>query len=273
MYKFKIKSPLRYPGGKSKALNKILPYFESLEFNEFREPFVGGGSVFIALKQIKPDAKYWINDLNYDLFCFWNQVKKNVDELVKEVSFIKDTHKNGRRLYKELTLPESSTRYRSEFDRAVRFYILNRITYSGASDSGGFSLEAFEKRFTMSKIMKLKPLSSLLQGVEITNESYETLLANGGNKVVIFMDPPYWKTMKEGLYGKNGHLHKSFDHKKFADDVKICQHEWLITYDDSDIIHNLFNFATITPWKLRYGMTNVNGKKTTRGGELFITNL
>jgi DNA adenine methylase len=45
-----IKSPLRYPGGKSKAIDQIAEYIPD-SFSEYREPFVGGGSVFIYLKQ------------------------------------------------------------------------------------------------------------------------------------------------------------------------------------------------------------------------------
>ena len=45
--KLKVKSPLRFPGGKSRALKQILPIIP--EFKEYREPMVGGGSVFFAL--------------------------------------------------------------------------------------------------------------------------------------------------------------------------------------------------------------------------------
>ena len=58
-----IKSPLRYPGGKSKAIDQIAEYIPD-SFSEYREPFVGGGSVFIYLKQKFPHFKFWINDLN-----------------------------------------------------------------------------------------------------------------------------------------------------------------------------------------------------------------
>ena len=41
-----LKTPLRYPGGKSRAAQKIEAYFPDLgEYDEFREPFIGGGSV------------------------------------------------------------------------------------------------------------------------------------------------------------------------------------------------------------------------------------
>jgi len=271
----KIKSPLRYPGGKSKALNKILPHLTSIDFDEYREPFVGGGSVFIALKQLRPNAKYWINDLNSDLICFWNQIKKNVDEFVAEVTRIKNTHQDGKLLFNEMmSLPYLNQEFcKDEFYKAVRFYVLNRITYSGTVDSGGYSSEAFKKRFTISNISKLKNLSLLLKDVKITNDSYESVLAKEGKNVLLFMDPPYWKTRKEGLYGKKGALHKSFDHEKFSERVRECKHKWLITYDDSELIHNLFGFARIESWEMHYGMTNVNGKKTVKGKELFLTNI
>jgi len=51
-----IKSPLRYPGGKSKAIKQISKLIPS--FDEFREPFIGGGSVFIYLKQRYPDKQH-----------------------------------------------------------------------------------------------------------------------------------------------------------------------------------------------------------------------
>ena len=45
-------SPLRYPGGKTRAIKQILPFIPT--FKEYREPFAGGASVFFALKQRLP---------------------------------------------------------------------------------------------------------------------------------------------------------------------------------------------------------------------------
>ena len=63
-----IKSPLRYPGGKSRAL-KYLTTKTPQSFKEFREPFLGGGSMFIEMKQKHPEAKFWINDKYYVEKC------------------------------------------------------------------------------------------------------------------------------------------------------------------------------------------------------------
>ena len=76
------KSPLRYPGGKSRALKQILPLIP-MNMSEFREPFVGGGSVFFAIRSLFQDRikSYWINDLNYDLYCFWKRVRDDAPDL------------------------------------------------------------------------------------------------------------------------------------------------------------------------------------------------
>jgi DNA adenine methylase len=260
-----ITTPLRYPGGKARALRKILPLIPE-GFSEYREPFLGGGSVFIAFKQQNPNALYRINDLNRDVYCFWSVLKENPDELIEAIAKIKKSCKDGENLHSKLARSETS----GVFGRALRFYILNRITYSGTVDSGGYSAEAFIKRFTLSKIEALKPLAKLLGDVEITNESYDSLLFLEGKNVFIFLDPPYWKQRKSPLYGKKGDLNRFFDHKQFAEDVKKCKHMWLITCDDSDTIRNLFSFAHIYPWEIKYN--GMHKKKAIEGKELFITN-
>ncbi|MBE7513253.1 MAG: DNA adenine methylase [Anaerolineales bacterium] len=88
----------------------------------------------------------------------------------------------------------------------------------------------------------------------------------------IFLDPPYWKTTNSRLYGVNGVLHTGFDHSRFAEAVKSCPHRWLITYDDSPSIRDLYQFAAVSSWELQYGMNNVNQATAPRGAELLIKN-
>ena len=91
-----VPSPLRYPGGKSKLLKSIIKNINS-SYKEFREPFVGGGSVFLrALQTINSKALYKINDLNNDVYCFWNELKQNGPILINEIKDVKEKHKNGK---------------------------------------------------------------------------------------------------------------------------------------------------------------------------------
>ncbi|NJL84433.1 MAG: DNA adenine methylase [Chloroflexaceae bacterium] len=265
-----MKSPLRYPGGKSKALSQIMSHIP-LTIREFREPFVGGGSVFLAVKSLLKDLVklYWINDLNYDLYCFWLAVRDSLDELVQRVTELKQQFLDGRTLYHYLLDPQNSF---TDFDRAVRFFVMNRITFSGVMDSGGYSQQAFEKRFTDSAIARLQKLTLALENVKVTQGDYETLLLKEGENVFIFLDPPYLSATKSKLYGLKGDLHTAFDHARFAVNMRKCPHKWLITYDDSPKIRQLFDFANIVEWELQYGMNNYRQKSAAKGKELFIKN-
>ena len=271
------KSPLRYPGGKSRALKQILPHVP-LNISEFREPFVGGGSVFFAIRNLFQERikSYWINDLNYDLYCFWKEIRDNAPDLVATLREIRATTTNGRALFKELTEVKDELNQNrkalSEFRRAVRFFILNRITFSGIVDSGGYSQSAYEKRFTDSSIERVKNISPCLSGTKITNGDYTEALCQDGDNVFIFLDPPYWKATESKLYGVRGTLHTTFDHAQFAENMRKCPHKWLITYDDSPVIRELFAFAEIQEWTLQYGMNNYRKASAAKGNELFIKN-
>jgi len=261
---YKIKSPLRYPGGKTRALKTIIPLVP--DFNEYREPFIGGGSVFFSIKQTFPGKVYWINDLNYDLFSFWKNTQENLDNLVKTIKNIKKTSDNGRELYDSLNKKVNKL---NQFERAVRFFVLNRITYSGTVDAGGYTKRSYEERFTDSSIERLSKIESIINGVKITNKDYSVLVKKPGKNVFIFLDPPYFSTSYK-IYGKVDHL--EFDHHRFASIMEKCNHKWLITYDNAEEIKNMFDFAYIQEWSQKYGMSNNIEKNSSKKNELLISN-
>ncbi|NOX18004.1 MAG: DNA adenine methylase [Chlorobi bacterium] len=265
-----IKSPLRYPGGKSRAVKIIAPLVPS--FDEFREPFLGGGSVYVYFKQKFPQKKFWINDIYRNLYLFWKETRDDVDDLIKQIVEWREEYsgeEKGKKLHRFLI--ENINEF-DDLKKAAAFFVFNRITFSGTSESGGFSKAAFNKRFTESSIHRVKALSSVLKGTEITNYDYEDVLRAEGENVFIFLDPPYFSATKSALYGKNGNLHKEFDHKRFASVLKEIKHNWLITYDDNEYIKDLFSFAYVNEWDLTYGMRNVGENGNQKGKELFISN-
>lgn len=263
------KSPLRYPGGKQKAIPQIARYLPQ-QFQEFREPFVGGGSVLCHILQQEPQRACWINDLNPELYAFWLQVKTNLPELVDRVRQIKQTATNGRALFDRLAAVDSSSL--SPIDRAVRFFVLNRITFSGTIESGGYSQASFQGRFTESSIQRLSDLRDWLEQTRITNLDYSVLLQAPGEDVFIFLDPPYLSKTHSKLYGRKGDLHTCFDHQRFARLMLDCRHKWLITYDDCEEVRENFAFAHVYEWELQYGMNNYMQGKAEKGKELFISN-
>ncbi len=262
-----IKSPLRYPGGKSRAIVLISTLVP--EFQEFREPFVGGGSLFIYLKQKYPKRKFWINDLYFQLYIFWKMCREDLDAVVRQINIWRSKYTNGKELHKFLN--ENISNF-NPIEIASAFFVYNRITFSGTSESGGFSEQAFRGRFTDSSIVRLKKMSTILEGVQITNVDFEEVVNRDGKDVFLFLDPPYYSATKSALYGKNGNMHKQFNHIRFAETMKNCKHKWLITYDDSEYIRELFPFAHVFSWNLTYGMRNVAEVSDQKGKELFISN-
>lgn len=265
----RIVSPLRYPGGKSRAVSRIVQQLPE-HFAEYREPFVGGGAVFVHLRQKYPEVTMWINDLNFDLYCFWKETQRDAVQVAKNVLEIKSQTKDGRALFERLR--EQVNVPLTDLERAIRFFVLNRISFSGTVDSGGYSEGAFKGRFTESSITRLKQLGPLLENVRITHEDYARVIHAPGSDVMIYLDPPYLAATKSRLYGQNGTLHTSFDHLEFVRQMRQCHHSWLITYDDSPEMRERFAFAHQVSWELQYGMNNYMRDYAPKGKELFIMN-
>ena len=262
-----IKSPLRYPGGKSRAvalISSLIP-----EFKEYREPFIGGGSVFIHLKQKFPLRNYWVNDVYYELYAFWKNSQTDVEEVIKQVEDWRRTFATGKELHKYLT--ENITSF-DDLRKAAAFFVFNRITFSGTTESGGYSEQAFHGRFTDSSIERLRGFAKTIQQTTITHLDYQKVVEAEGDDVFLFLDPPYYSATQSALYGKNGKLHKTFDHDRFAKVMQNCQHPWLITYDDCPHIRERFDFAHIHAWDLTYGMRNITEGSDQKGKKLFISN-
>ena len=190
----------------------------------------------------------------------------------------KPKNAEGKELYKYLM---SNKENLTKLEKATRFFILNRITFSGLIDSGGYSKQAFKKRFTESSIERVRKASILLQKVKITSMDYKKLVNREGKNVFLFLDPPYMDNAEAKLYGERGRLHEHFRHKRFAENMEKCQHKYLITYDDCSGVQQLYNFANtmeinVQGWKLQYGtnnsMDNKEKKEEKIGNELFIFN-
>ena len=85
-----LKTPLRYPGGKSRAVKKMAPYFPDFHnYTEFREPFLGGGSVALYVSQMYPHLDIWVNDLYTPLATFWKVLQTEGIELYNELIQLK----------------------------------------------------------------------------------------------------------------------------------------------------------------------------------------
>ena len=254
-----LKTPLRYPGGKSRACTKMDQYFPDLRnYNEYREPFLGGGSVALHVTKKYPDIKVWVNDLYEPLVNFWIQLRDNPHEIKRQLQELKQRHPDP---VSAKVLFEDSKRYLSlqkgECDdtvRAVSFYIVNKCSFSGLTESSSFSKQASDSNFSFRGIEKLPFYSQLIRKWKITNLSYEHLMDNEWDTFV-YLDPPY--DIKDNLYGRKGSMHKGFDHDEFAKKCDECYMPQLISYNSNQLVRDRFKKWRAGEFDLTYTMRSV----------------
>ena len=252
-----LKTPLRYPGGKSRACTKMDPYFPDLrDYKEYREPFLGGGSVAIHITKKYPHLDVWVNDLYEPLYNFWKTLQDDYLSLREQLQELKSKHPDPDSA-RELFLQAKDTvndGTKSDTERAIAFYIINKCSFSGLTESSSFSKQASNNNFSMRGIEKLQGYSQIIKDWKITNLSYEQLLTDDKESFT-YLDPPY--EIGSNLYGRKGSMHKSFDHDSFA---TICDRfigPQLISYNSSQLIRERFKEYQTGEFDLTYTMRSV----------------
>jgi len=249
-----LKTPLRYPGGKSRATNKINQFFPDFsKYQEYREPFLGGGSVALYVTQQYPNLNIWVNDLYEPLVNFWQTLQDEGEDLSKELLSLKKSYFNPDKA-KVLFLEAKEClahKKSKDFDRAVSFYILNKCSFSGLTEASSFSAQASVSNFSERGIEKLPEYSKIIEKWWITNYSYDCLI-DGNRGSFVYLDPPY--DIKDNLYGNRGAMHKGFDHDKFAVACDIINMDMMISYNSSQLVKDRFFKWSVVEFDHTYTM-------------------
>ena len=252
-----LKTPLRYPGGKSRACTKMDPYIPDLrDYKEYREPFLGGGSVAIHITKKYPHLDVWVNDLYEPLVNFWKTLQDDGHALYKRLQELKSRYPDpasAKGLF--LEAKEIVNDYaQPNLYRACSFYIINKCSFSGLTESSSFSRQASDNNFSMRGIEKLQGYTQLIENWRITNLSYERLLTDN-KSVFTYLDPPY--DIGSNLYGRKGSMHNGFNHDNFAADCDRFVGPQLISYNSSQLVKERFEGWRAGEFDLTYTMRSV----------------
>tara|TARA_E500000331_G_scaffold16308_1_gene14479 strand:+ start:75 stop:902 length:828 start_codon:yes stop_codon:yes gene_type:complete len=252
-----LKTPLRYPGGKSRAIKKMVQFLPDMsKYKEYREPFLGGGSVALHMTQTYPHLEIWVNDLYEPLVNFWQQLQDESNEITTRLKAFKrayPTPDRARELFIESKELVNDARA-SLVTRAVSFYIVNKCSFSGLTESSSFSKQASDSNFSLRGIEKLPEYSEIIQNWVITNLTYERMSCDEKD-VFTYLDPPY--EIKSSLYGKKGGMHKGFDHDAFAEECDRHTNHMMISYNSSQLIRDRFKEWTPSEFDHTYTMRSV----------------
>lgn len=251
------KSPLRYPGGKTRAVKILRTAITSYYPNRkiLLSPFFGGGSFELTCQS--NGYKVYANDIFTPLYKFWRMVQTSKDKLVQNVrSMMPVSKENFYYFRKQILITEV------DLEIASMYFIINRCSFSGSTFCGGFSQESSRSRLTESSLQRI--LQTDLSNTILSNLDYAEFLQQHPEttNTVVYADPPYY--IDSYMYGRDGDLHQSFDHEQFAKQMK-CRNDWIICYNDCEYIRNLYKDHKIESVNWSYGMN-----KTKKSSEILI---
>ena len=244
-----IKSPLRYPGGKTRGCGHIVPYIpESVK--TLCAPFLGGASIELVC------AGHGIKVHGYDSFAplvnFWQILLKDSATLAKQAAKLHPLSRN--QFYQ---LQSTYAQITDKLQAAAAFYALNRSSFNGTTLSGGFS--PGHPRFNAQSIKTLGEFT--LTGMRVKLKDFTQSIPKHPDDF-LYCDPPYANGQK--LYGNRGSEHHGFDHEQLAS-LLTRRKGWLLSYNDCKLIRTLYTKYRIIPMRWAYGMN-----RTKKSNEILI---
>jgi len=183
---------VKWAGGKRTLLRQLLA-LSPPQFSRFFEPFLGGGSFFLALASSQPIAQASLSDANSDLMQVYEAAKREPDALMAALDELQP-HALDEQFYYRLRDGEATSDRNSE--RAARFIYLNKTCYNGlyrVNRRGRFNVPfgRYSRPPGLYNGANLRQVSALLQHAELTCADFAATLKDAGPGDFVYLDPPY----------------------------------------------------------------------------------
>lgn len=258
----KTKPLISWPGGKSRHLNRILPYIPTGPGTGYIEPFAGGCAVLLAKEQGTLEV---VNDINGDLVNLYRVVANHPEELVRVVSQFPPASREQIAVSKQvLARPAGAT----DILRAAHFLHLNKTSFAGSGTSLAVAVAPEGRAWmgTEALLERIRVFHRRFNSVVIECQSYERILETYDHpRNFVFLDPPYG--------GKSINNYAAWGEKElreFRDRVKGLRGKWIVTLDDSDLNRKLWKGCDIEFHQTASGAGNRRTSPGMKFGEMFI---
>ena len=264
-------SPLRYPGGKFSMLKftKALIYNNDLQRCHYIEPYAGGAGLALGLMYDSFVSEIHINDIDPMIWSFWFSILNHTKEFIELINFtpitIDEWHKQ-----KEIN---SRCNLNDYLHLGFSTFFLNRTNRSGIikgagaiggkNQSGAYKIDCrFNKSDLIERIKRIKKYSDRIHLTNLDAIAFINEVENyTPDNTFFFIDPPY--------YNKGSSLYTSFylpeDHALVADSIKKINKYWVVTYDNTPEIYNLYDGYGRIPFNINYSLQTKR-----KGHELLI---
>ncbi len=265
-------SPLRYPGGKTKIYDKVQAIINQnmdLQSRIYVEPYAGGAGLALKLLYSGDVQKLVLNDFDYHIFCFWHICLEQTDDLCSMIESCNISIEEWNRQKKIYDNVDAYTQVEVGFAT----FFLNRCNVSGIikggpigglEQKGTYKLDArFNKENLIKKIRKVASYKDVIEfynmdAIVFLDEVVEKIESNN---IFLNIDPPYVK--KGPMLYKNSYTEA--DHRAIADKVSSIRKKWIVTYDECELIRDLYSKFRIDKMQLNYSAGN-----TKKGQEYIV---
>jgi DNA adenine methylase len=238
-------TPLRYPGGKSQLIPFVIELLKenNLFYGEYAEPFAGGSGIAMKLLLDGYVDRIYLNDFDPAIYCFWYSVLNRTDELCRLIEktevTIEEWHKQRKIYLKGDSSREVKYGFSTLFlNRTNRSGIIKAGVIGGLDQSGNYKLDCrFNKPDLVRKIRRIASYKSQIKLSQLDAVKFiKTIVPKMSANTLINLDPPY--------FGKGPELYTNFyqpeDHIVLAEAVCSINGHWMVTYDDTPEIRNLY---------------------------------
>ena len=264
-------SPLRYPGGKASIFSMTNDIIESHGYigGQYIEPYAGGCGLALTLFFKGVVSELHLNDIDRSIWALWHTILNDTDRLVNRLIEI-PINMNEWYIQKEI----QDNKDKSEvLDLAVSTLYLNRTNRSGIIKAGVIGGKKQDGNYKMDCRFNRERLAEQIIHISKSRDkiSFHNMDAVdfinyieelGLNNPILMVDPPYYNK-GQSLYTN---FYKHNDHANIADKLKETSLPWLLTYDNTSEISELYSEFSQYNFSINY-----SAAKKRIGTELFIT--
>lgn len=182
-----LKPFLRWAGGKTWFTKYIASYLPK-KFDNYYEPFIGGGAIFFYLKSkgyIKNKA--FLSDSNPDLINTYKVLKSNPQELFSLLR----THIDNENDYYRIRNIE----YKDPIEKAAQFLFLNKTSFNGiyrVNSNGKYNVPYGKRNLkSLYNYDHLISVSRALKNTHLSTQDFKKRCETISKNDFAFIDPPY----------------------------------------------------------------------------------
>ena len=243
-----IRPFIRWAGGKSRLLPRITPYLPK-EINNYHEPFLGGGAVFLSCYHRVKDRSY-LADLNENLVAAWLAMRDRQEELMEALEWYKQ--RDSKDFYYKVRAEIHS----EEIKKAARFLYLNGVSWNHLwrenSKTGAMNVPWGDRNFKLPSDETLSATKVALKNAVIRSIDFREALKAVAPGDFVYLDPPYLPVFskpgieKEPTAKFNKYTAKTFELNDLEQLSSICSDlskagvHWVMSNRDTEVVRDLF---------------------------------